>query len=242
VTTEERWAKAQKYERDHWAELAQELAASAKDLSWYEWRAKRLTERLASHAPDLKPDEFRILEVGSGPVGTVTYMQGTHRCAIDPLSDFYGTNPSLIELRTEQVQYDQGSGEELPYSDGEFNAVIIDNVIDHTHSPGKVMSEIHRVLVSGGALYFSVNVHTQWGLTVRRMMERFQLDKGHPHSYTPAGARALVEAQPFDVVFEDMEDFKVARQKELEAARLRNYGKIALGIYDVIYEVIALRR
>jgi SAM-dependent methyltransferase len=50
-------------------------------------------------------------------------------------------------------------GESLPFGDGSFDVVICDNVVDHAESPARIVRELVRILVPGGMLYFTVNVH-----------------------------------------------------------------------------------
>jgi len=236
MTDDQRWRKAQAYERDHWRAVA---SSTEPDLAWYRQRAERLCARLATLAPELAPEHYRVLEVGGGPVGTVTFMPGEVLHAIDPLADFYTCNPHLTRLRRQGVTYQQGAGESLPYEGGRFNVVVIENVIDHTGNPEQVLREIRRVLEVNGMLYLTVNVHTLWGCAVRRMMEVFQLDRGHPHTYTPTLARGLIERGGFQILSERVEDFEAAKAKERKVRRLRNEVKIGLGIFDVLYEVYA---
>ncbi len=239
MTDDRRWKKAQAYERDHWRSVA---SSSEPDLAWYRRRAERLCAKLATLAPDLAQQHYRVLEVGGGPVGTATFMPGELRHAIDPLADYYASNPSLIKLRSEAVTYQQGAGESLPYEDAQFNIVVIENVIDHTKDPELVLREIHRVLEMNGILYLTVNVHTRWGFSVRRVMEVFQLDRGHPHTYTPGLARGLIERGGYQILSERVEDFEAAKGKERKVRRFRNEVKVALGIFDVLYEAYARPR
>lgn len=242
MATEKRWTKAQEYERSHWSRVSQEVASDEKSLAWYQWRADRLTERLKKHAPTLNLPESSVLEVGSGPVGTVSFLKARERHAIDPLSSFYEQQPSLIKLRDQHVRYLTGGGESLPFDNVTFSLVIIDNVIDHTKSPDAVLQEIRRVLKAQGVLYLSVNVRTSWGLFVRQAMEVLEVDKGHPHSYSRETARRMIEHAQFEILHEEIEDFETARKKEREEGHLRNRVKLILGVYDVLFEVIARNR
>lgn len=242
MATEKRWTKAQKYERSHWDRVAQELASDERSLEWYNWRANRMTALLSQYVPALNLADAAVLEVGSGPVGTVSFLKARERHAIDPLSSFYEQKPALIQLRDRQVTYLTGGGESLPFEDGKFSLVIIDNVIDHTKSPETVLREIRRVLRPGSVLYLSVNVRTNWGLCVRRAMEVFEVDPGHPHSYSRETARRMIERAEFEILHEEMEHFETARKKEREAGHLRNRIKLLLGVYDVLYEAFARRQ
>jgi SAM-dependent methyltransferase len=86
----------------------------------------------------------------------------------------------------EIVNYDStdviGIGEELPFKDGTFDAVISVAVLEHVRDPFKCAREIVRVLKPGGDLYCCIPF--------------LQPLHGFPHHYfnaTPQGIRALFE-------------------------------------------------
>lgn len=75
-----------------------------------------------------------------------------------------------------------GIGEELPFKDNTFDAVISVAVFEHLRDPFRSAKEIHRVLKPNGVLVFCAS-----------FMQPYH---GFPHHYfnmTPAGARALFE-------------------------------------------------
>ncbi|MCC6135391.1 MAG: class I SAM-dependent methyltransferase [Gammaproteobacteria bacterium] len=86
----------------------------------------------------------------------------------------------------EIINYDTtdvlGIGEELPFKDNTFDAVLSLAVLEHVRDPFKCAKEITRVLKPGGELLFSAS-----------FMQPYH---GYPHHYfnmTPSGARALFE-------------------------------------------------
>lgn len=52
-----------------------------------------------------------------------------------------------------QVDLDAGP---LPFADRAFDAVTINQVLEHVRAPGKVVAEIRRVLAPGGSVYVEV--------------------------------------------------------------------------------------
>jgi SAM-dependent methyltransferase len=242
MTNFKRWRKAQEYERRHWQQVAENIASKQVDLDWYAWKVRQLQKKFLSKIPHINIEEENILEIGSGPVGIIAFLGGKRRCAIDPLTNFFEKNPILTRRRDKNVEYFQGNGESLPFGDGDFSFVIIDNVIDHTDSPGDVLKEIFRVLAPGGYLYLMVNVHTRWGIIIRHLMEMFLIDTGHPHSYTQISARQLVNSTGFDICHEEIADHKKARQAELRLGHFRSKLKVIFGISDIQYELLAEKR
>lgn len=111
-------------------------------------------QKLAAVRP--LPDALRVLEVGSGAHGLIFYFDAAERVGIDPLADHYR---SLFPAWQHMARTVAAFGEDLPFEDSSFGIVLCDNVVDHAENPRKIVAEIARVLMPGGLLYFTVNVH-----------------------------------------------------------------------------------
>lgn len=106
-----RWYKAQEYEINFWKKVAEKIASNAaSQLTWYEWKASEMEKRLASCLNEEKQKTAKVLEIGSGPIGIVSFLKWGERYTIDPLEDFYKSNPALSKLRDSAVNYCQGTG------------------------------------------------------------------------------------------------------------------------------------
>jgi SAM-dependent methyltransferase len=236
-----RWLKAQEYERGFWQRLGDSIESGTREhLDWYNWRARRLEQRLASIAAG--PLDGKTLEIGSGPIGIVNFLGWGERYAIDPLEHFYSTRPSLVALRKPDVTYLDGTGERLPFEKASFSLVIIDNVIDHTYAPERILREIHRVLGPDGQLYLSVNVHTRWGALLHDLLARLQIDKGHPFTFTSRTLRQLLAANQFQVIHEEVEDYEQAKRADRESTRLTGKIKGFTGLSEFSHSVICRRQ
>jgi hypothetical protein len=130
-----RWQKAQEYERGFWQRLGQKIETGVTgQLDWCRWRAARLEELLATVPTPASPAR-RVLEIGSGPIGIINFLDWPERYAIDPLESFYARQPSLIRraiLVRRTVRRPESS---CRWEDASCGLVIIDNVIDHTYAP-----------------------------------------------------------------------------------------------------------
>lgn len=78
----------------------------------------------------------RALDIGSGNSSYDTYFP--NRVTIDIDS---ARNPDVI-----------GDAHQLPFNDAEFELVLSTEMLEHVKDPGKVVSEMHRVLKPGGML------------------------------------------------------------------------------------------
>ena len=103
----------------------------------------------------IKPDA-RVVEVGSGAHGLIFYFGTRGGIGVDPLAVSYG---SLFPRWQSCAPTVAAVGESLPFRDQSFDVVLCDNVVDHAESPVKIVGELARVLVPGGLLYFTVNIH-----------------------------------------------------------------------------------
>ena len=175
--TSRRWRKAQTSERDWW-DRAADMA-----LDFYAAFAQALRRELDGMLTVTA--DTRILEIGSGAAGILTHLsESNYRHAVDPLEDFYASIERFSAFRDPGVQYHAGAGEKLDFPADHFDLVIMDNVLDHCADPEQVLLEMHRVLKPDGTAYFRQNTYHFWGRLVRGLMECFQIDRGHPHTFS----------------------------------------------------------
>lgn len=233
-----RWQKAQEYERGFWQRLGESIeVGTTGQLDWYRWRAARLEELLA-RVPGWAPTPGKVLEIGSGPIGIVNFLEWGERYAIDPLESFYRQQPSLVKLRTSGATYLAGSGERLPLEDASCGLVIIDNVIDHTFAPETILKEISRVLEPTGRLYLSVNVHTRWGAFLHNLLAVLRIDKGHPYTFTSETLRQLLVRGGFTARLEEIGSYTEARQADRRSRRVTDRIKGYTGLSEFQHLVL----
>lgn len=174
-------------------------------LRWtFEWQSSNLWPLLQSHGPDRAVhaywrelrhlDEVRsvtgvddadvVLDVGCG-LATVLRVVGTRaRIGVDPLARAYASLGT-----SEQPTYPHGvtvrcaEGESLPIEDSSVDVAFCNNMIDHTMEPHRVMSELRRVVRSGGFLVLSCEL--------RDPSE--PRNAGHPHAFNERDLEALLE-------------------------------------------------
>jgi SAM-dependent methyltransferase len=116
--------------------------------------SRRVRDTLESFQP-IRPDAH-VIEVGSGAHGLIFYFGSEHGIGVDPLAVSYR---NLFPRWQSCAPTVAAAGESLPFPDQSFDIAICDNVVDHAESPLRIMRELARILVPGGLLYFTVNVH-----------------------------------------------------------------------------------
>lgn len=119
---------------------------------------KRSSQRVRERIETFQPigADARVIEVGSGAHGLIFYFGSQQGIGVDPLAVSYG---NLFPSWQKSAQTIAAVGESLPFANESFDLVLCDNVVDHAESPQKIVSELARILVPGGLLYFTVNIH-----------------------------------------------------------------------------------
>ena len=237
-----RWLLAQDYEQAFWNEVANRIVSGASSqLSWYGWKASEMEKRLVGYFDDDRRKYAKVLEIGSGPIGLISFTSWGERYAIDPLEKFYRSNPVLTSLRDPTVCYGQGTGEQLPFRDSFFSLVILDNVLDHVQNATGVLKEIYRVLSRDGLMYLAINVHTEWGAFLHSGFSKMKIDKGHPYTFTLRSIRKFVNGHRFDILREEVDDYYQARERDRRSLSLKDKIKGYSGLSEFVYYAVYSR-
>ncbi|MBZ9686319.1 class I SAM-dependent methyltransferase [Clostridium estertheticum] len=143
------------------------------------------------------PNKARILELGCGPGGL--WERNKYKLNKDwniTLSDFSKGMLECAKNTLEQVDYDFKYKEidiqDIPYEDGSFDVVIARHMLYHVPDIEKALSEIKRVLATGGTFYATTNgrgamaelyeliekFDPEIGLNNLGMGERFEFENG----------------------------------------------------------------
>ena len=101
------------------------------------------------------PAGARVLDIGCGDAGVViAFAERGSRCAGIELDE---KSLARARIRAEEhgvpIDLRKGVAEDLPWPDGSFDLVILDNVLEHVADREQTLREIHRVLAPNGILY-----------------------------------------------------------------------------------------
>ena len=243
MVSRKRWLTAQTYERSYWERLANRIVSGVTgQLSWYEWKTSEMEKRLGNYFNTDEKQSAKVLEIGSGPVGIVSFLKWGKRYTVDPLEEFYRTNPVLTNLRDPVVYYAEGNGEQLSFKDLYFSLVILDNVLDHVHEAGSILKEIYRVLSEDGLLYLAVNVHAGVGTCLHSILSRLKIDKGHPYTFTIKSVRCFLDGSSFSIVSESISDYYQAREQDRRSASLKSKIKGYTGLSEFVYYAVCQKK
>jgi 2-polyprenyl-6-hydroxyphenyl methylase/3-demethylubiquinone-9 3-methyltransferase len=98
----------------------------------------------------------RVLDLGcaGGFMAEALAERGADVTGIDPAEDAIAAARAHAEQVDHDIAYDIGVGEELPYADAAFDAVVCVDVLEHVRDLPKVIHEIARVLTPEGQFLF----------------------------------------------------------------------------------------
>jgi SAM-dependent methyltransferase len=227
---------------------AKARALSGKMEAQTAWRTALAREvRLRLEAVHPVPAEARVLEVGSGAHGHIFFFGAKNGIGVDPLAD---DCRHLFAPWQRGVRTVRGFGEALPFEDASFDVVISDNCVDHARDPRAILREIARVLVPGGLLYFTVNVHHPLYDVVSRMHGAWNAlgvaieitpFADHTVHLTRDAARALFDGLPFRIARE-FSDIAIAK-RDPRYLKTRHALDLVKRVFfkNALYEVVAER-
>jgi SAM-dependent methyltransferase len=234
--TSERWATAQVYEIRFWKKVAgTDLYVEQVKWPWYQSKAIRLAQLLREHCSDgLRPLEGQIVELGSGPVGIAPLLTAAPVWLIDPLARDYVKLSAFTRFRPSNASYFAACGEAIPVGSGVASLLIAENCLDHVRDVGAVVSEMRRVLKPGGILFLTVSCRSRLGWIVHRLLARWGLDAGHPHTMLKQDVVALLKANGFDERWHESESLLRVWWNDLVREGIRGKAKAILGVSEAL--------
>ncbi|MEM7520857.1 MAG: bifunctional 2-polyprenyl-6-hydroxyphenol methylase/3-demethylubiquinol 3-O-methyltransferase UbiG [Pseudomonadota bacterium] len=98
----------------------------------------------------------RVLDLGcaGGFMAEALAERGAQVTGIDPAQDAIAAARAHAEAGGKDIRYDVGVGEDMPYEDGAFDAVVCVDVLEHVVDLTRVLAETQRVLRPGGVFFF----------------------------------------------------------------------------------------
>ncbi|NBB97781.1 MAG: 3-demethylubiquinone-9 3-O-methyltransferase [Alphaproteobacteria bacterium] len=97
-----------------------------------------------------------VLDLGSagGFMAEALDDRGATVTGIDPAAEAIEAARTHAAQRGRRICYDTGVGEDLPYPDARFDAVVCVDVLEHVQDLSRVLAEVARCLRPGGVFLF----------------------------------------------------------------------------------------
>ncbi|MBH1934180.1 methyltransferase domain-containing protein [Streptomyces sp. AV19] len=198
--------------------------------------SRRTVERLAGRL-GIGPGA-RVLDLGSGYGGTARYLAGRFGCRVVALNLSEAQNERHRRVNAERgldglVEVITGSFHDVPYGDGEFDAVCSLEALCHSTDRGRALSEAVRVLAPGGRLAFTdiMAAEATPAGTLRPVVARLGVDELATPSFYRDGLAGLgTDAIGFDDHSEQLLHHYV-RLTEETGARKAELGKVISADY-----------
>lgn len=234
----ERWKLAQNSEKQFW-----ENYSTQSIVGDFENKAKTLLQDWANFININK--NTKILQIGCGPKDVINYFDVGHRYSLDPLAEFY---KKIFDFDYKSSHLQEGVGEEIPFSDNYFDIVILINVLDHVHSPEKVLGEIRRVLKDDGIFHFEnfvyqknfIQIGRLWG-GIKKIFTSEVFNIHHPYMFTLKDIQNLllkrfliIDEEIGKSFLEEIKSFEDLKQKKRKSKRLTTKIPAIFGLYGII--------
>lgn len=127
----------------------------------------------AALVADMAPGS--LLEVGCGEGALLAEMRHAPKCGIDP-----SIQALLRAQRKTDASLAVATAEQLPFSDGSFDAVAAVGVMEFFADTDSALSEIFRVLVAGGAYVSLIHLDMSFGERIRQKLREYLIPRPRP--------------------------------------------------------------
>lgn len=131
--------------------------------SYAEWQYERGGETIRFYLDFATPEQMfagkRLLDIGCGAGGKSLYYAGlgAQVTGIDILPAYEAEARALCEklgyAYGTQFRFQTADAADLPFADGSFDTIILNDAVEHVAQPEAMLAEALRVLRPGGRLY-----------------------------------------------------------------------------------------
>ena len=126
------------------------------DIRWVRTLKNLVPGRLAWFDRHIDWAGKKVLDLGcaGGFMAEALTQKGAEVTGIDPAAQAGEAARTRARNVGQDIRYDIGVGEDLPYADGVYDAVVCVDVLEHVSDLSQVLAEVERVLRPGGLFLF----------------------------------------------------------------------------------------
>lgn len=126
------------------------------EIRWVRTLKNMVPGRLAHFDSHIDWSGKTVLDLGcaGGFMAEALDDRGAQVTGIDPAAEAIAAAQAHAVQGGREIRYDVGVGEDLPYADAAFDAVVCVDVLEHVADLDRVLAEVARVLKPGGLFLF----------------------------------------------------------------------------------------
>jgi ubiquinone/menaquinone biosynthesis C-methylase UbiE len=163
------------------------------------FRASRLMYALS----ELKKVKGKVLDVGCG-VGDFSESFNYYRPDLKIFAiDISKKAITIAKKRKIRAKFSVADAQKLPFEDKSFEAVTCFDLLEHVENPQKALTEIYRVLKTGGIFHTFIPTEDNWytleGILIKLGWRGKEIYGGHPHIFSPKQARKMLVDSGFQI-------------------------------------------
>ncbi len=155
------------------------------------------------------PIGSKVLEIGVGSGRLANLLSMRKKCLVycvekEPAMASIARN-KCVEMLNMDIETD-----ELPYSDGFFDCIVLGNVLEHMKEPSKILSNLKKYLADDGFLIYSVPNIVNWHSRMTIFFGKFEyedsgvFDRTHLRFYNLNSAKKLAEDSGYEITWLDV--------------------------------------
>ncbi len=157
----------------------------------------------------LIPQGSKVLEIGVGSGRLANLLSMRKKCRVycvekEPAMASIARN-KCIEMLNMDIETN-----ELPYSSGFFDCIILGNVLEHMKEPYRILTKLKKYLSNEGFLIYSVPNIVNWHSRMTIFFGKFEyaesgvFDKTHLRFYNLNSAKKLAEEAGYEITWLDV--------------------------------------
>ncbi len=157
----------------------------------------------------LIPEGSKVLEIGVGSGRLANLLSMKKKCIVycvekEPAMASIARN-KCVEMLNMDIETN-----ELPYSIGFFDCIILGNVLEHMKDPSKILIKLKKYLSDNGFLIYSVPNIVNWHSRMTIFFGKFEyaesgvFDRTHLRFYNLNSAKKLAEEAGYRITWLDV--------------------------------------
>ena len=155
------------------------------------------------------PDGSKVLEIGCADGRLANILTIKKKCRVYCVEKDRAM-AAIGKSKCEEMLNIDIENKELPYEAGDFDCIVLGNVLEHMREPAKILAGIKKYLSEDGFLIYSVPNIVNWHSRLTILSGKFEyaesgvFDKTHLRFYNLNSAKQLAQDAGYRIVWLDV--------------------------------------